>query len=236
MIYKKLSFSILLLLIVCAVIWANKVNNNRVILISEDFNNLNLKYIELDSLKRNLKENKFIKDSLFNQEFSFSTLETHINNIDFFDNSNVYKSIDSKINFQINEKNAIMFLEYQNKYVDSIGQLIPLSKIYKPETTYVVGEIDSVNLIKAVKVSTLVKNDEFLFGHIDYIFMDSINIYLKPLNENFFIKLGNISDVSNKLNRYKIFYSAIHQSDLFSEIKNLNLSFENQVVIEKQKQ
>ena len=35
---------------------------------------------------------------------------------------------------------------------------------------------------------------------------------------------------------YKIFYSAIHQSDLFSEIKNLNLSFENQVVIEKQKQ
>ena len=108
MIYKKLSFSILLLLIVCAVIWANKVNNNRVILISEDFNSLNLKYIELDSLKRNLKENKFINDSLFNQKFSFSTLETHINNIDFFDNSNVYKSIDSKINFQKLYKDNIL--------------------------------------------------------------------------------------------------------------------------------
>tara|TARA_B100000963_G_scaffold162203_1_gene141031 strand:- start:1282 stop:1992 length:711 start_codon:yes stop_codon:yes gene_type:complete len=236
MIYKKLAFSILLLLIVCAIIWANKVNQNRSILISEDFNSLSLKYIELDSLKRNLKENKFIKDSLFNQEFSFSELERHINNIDFFDNSNVYKSIDAEINFQINEKNAIMLLEDQNKYVDSIGRIIPLSKIYKPETTRVIGEIDSINLIKAIKVSTQIVNDEFLFGHIDYIFMDSINIYLKPVNENFLIKLGNISDVSNKLDRYKIFYSAIHQSDLFGEIKNLNLSFENQVVIEKQKQ
>jgi len=236
MIYKKLAFSILLLLIVCAIIWANKVNQNRSILISEDFNSLSLKYIELDSLKRNLKENKFIKDSLFNQEFSFSELERHINNIDFFDNSNVYKSIDAEINFQINEKNAIMLLEDQNKYVDSIGRIIPLSKIYKPETTRVIGEIDSINLIKAIKVSTKIVNDEFLFGHIDYIFMDSINIYLKPVNENFLIKLGNISDVSNKLDRYKIFYSAIHQSDLFGEIKNLNLSFENQVVIEKQKQ
>ena len=129
-----------------------------------------------------------------------------------------------------------MLLEDQNKYVDSIGRIIPLSKIYKPETTRVIGEIDSINLIKAIKVSTQIVNDEFLFGHIDYIFMDSINIYLKPVNENFLIKLGNISDVSNKLDRYKIFYSAIHQSDLFGEIKNLNLSFENQVVIEKQKQ
>ena len=225
-----------MILIVCIAIWANVVNDKRDVLVYDDLNYLTLNYIDLDSLKINLVENKFIIDSLFNQEFSFTKLEKHLENIDYFDNSNVYRTVDSKINLQINEKDAVMFLEYQNKYVDSIGQLIPLSKIYKPETTYVVGEIDSVNLIKAVKVSTLVKNDEFLFGHIDYIFMDSINIYLKPLNENFLIKLGNISDVSNKLNRYKIFYSAIHQSDLFSEIKNLNLSFENQVVIEKQKQ
>ena len=32
-----------------------------------------------------------------------------------------------------------MFLEYQNKYVDSEGKMIPLSKIYSPETVYFVG-------------------------------------------------------------------------------------------------
>lgn len=231
--YKKISLSIFLILIVCMAIWANVVNNKRDVLVYNDLNYLKLNYIDLDSLKINLVENRFINDSLFNLEFSFSKLEKHLNNIDFFNDCNVYKTVDSKINLQINERDAVMFLEYQNRYVDSKGEMIPLSKIYSPETIYFIGEIDSINLMNAVEVSSQIKNDNFLFGHIDYIFLDSIHMYLKPVNENFLIKLENFKSITNKLKKYKIFYGAKYQSDSFSKIKNINLSFNNQVVIEK---
>ena len=175
-------------------------------------------------------------DSLFNQEFSFNKLEKHLENIDYFNNSNVYRTVDSKINLQINEKDAVMFLEYQNRYVDSEGKMIPLSKIYTPETVYFVGQIDSINLINALEVSSQIKNDDFLSRHIDYIFLDSIDMNLKPVNENFLINFGNFNRISSKLKKYKIFYAAKHKSDLFSTVKNINLSFKNQVVIEKLKQ
>ena len=129
-----------------------------------------------------------------------------------------------------------MFLEYQNTYVDSEGKMIPLSKIYSPETVYFVGQIDSVNLINALEVSSKIKSDDFLNGHIDYIFLDSIHMNLKPVNENFLINFGNFNRISSKLKKYKIFYAAKNKSDLFSTVKNINLSFKNQVVIEKLKQ
>ena len=228
--------STILILIVCMAIWANVVNDKRDVIVYEDLNYLTLNYIDLDSLKINLVENKFIIDSLFNQEFSFTKLEKHLENIDYFNNSNVYRTVDSKINLQINEKDAVMFLEYQNTYVDSEGKMIPLSKIYSPETVYFVGQIDSVNLINALEVSSQIKSDDFLSGHIDYIFLDSINMNLKPVNENFLINFGNFNRISSKLKKYKIFYAAKNKSDLFSTVKNINLSFKNQVVIEKLKQ
>jgi hypothetical protein len=216
-------------------IWVNFINSKRNNFIYQDLNYLKLNYIELDSLKGNLVENKFINDSLLNQEFSFSSLENHINNIDFFNNSNVYRTVDSKVNIKINEKDPVMFLEYQNKYVDLNGEMIPLSKIYKPETTIFVGEIDSINLMKAIKISSIIKNDEFLFSHIDYIFMDKTNMYLKTVNQNYLIKFGSLNSIQEKLKKYKIFYGAKVKSDLFSEIEKINLSFKNQVVIENNK-
>ena len=56
---------------------------------------------------------------------------------------------------------------------------------------------------------------------------------LKPVNENFLINFGNFNRISSKLKKYKIFYVAKYKSDSFSKIKNINLSFKNQVVIEK---
>ena len=111
--------------------------------------------------------------------------------------------------------------------------MIPLSKIYRPETVYFVGQIDSINLINALEVSSQIKNDDFLNEHIDYIFLDSTNMNLKPVNVNFLINFGNLNRISSKLKKYKIFYAAKHKSDLFSTVKNINLSFKNQVVIEK---
>ena len=236
MLFKNIFLSTLLILIVCMAIWANVVNDKRDVLIYDDLNYLTLNYIDPDSLKINLVENKFMIDSLFNKEFSFNKLEKHLENIDYFNNSNVYRTIDSKINLEINEKDAVMFLEYRNRYVDTEGEMIPLSKIYSPETVYFVGQIDSINLINVLDVGSQIKNDNFLNGHIDYIFLDSINMNLKPVNENFLINFGNFDRINSKLNKYKIFYAAKHKSDLFSNVKNINLSFKNQVVIEKLKQ
>ena len=236
MLFKNIFLSTILILIVCMAIWANVVNDKRDVLVYDDLNYLTLNYIDLDSLKINLVENKFMIDSLFNQEFSFTKLEKHLENIDYFNNSNVYRTVDSKINLQINEKDAVMFLEYQNRYVDSEGKMIPFSKIYRTETVYFVGQIDSINLNNALEVSSQIKNDDFLNGHIDYIFLDSIHMNLKPVNEKFLINFGNFNRISSKLKKYKIFYAAKHKSDLFSTVKNINLSFKNQVVIEKLKQ
>ena len=233
MLFKNIFLSTILILIVCMAIWANVVNDKRDVLVYDDLNYLTLNYIDLDSLKINLVENKFMIDSLFNQEFSFTELENHLENIDYFNNSNVYRTVDAKINLQINEKDAVMFLEYQNRYVDSEGKMIPLSKIYTPETVFFVGQIDSINLNNALEVSSQIKNDNFLTGHIDYIFLDSIHMNLKPVNENFLINFGNFNRISSKLKKYKIFYGVKHNSDSFSKIKNINLSFKNQVVIEK---
>ena len=75
MLFKNIFLSTLMILIVCLAIWANVVNDKRDVLVYDDLNYLTLNYIDLDSLKINLVENKFINDSLFNQEFSFTELE-----------------------------------------------------------------------------------------------------------------------------------------------------------------
>ena len=86
-----------------------------------------------------------------------------------------------------------MFLEYQNTYVNSEGKMIPLSKIYSPETVYFVGQIDSVNLINALEVSSQIKSDDFLRDISIIFFLDSIHMNLKPVNENFLINFGNFN-------------------------------------------
>ena len=77
MLFKNIFLSTILILIVCMAIWANVVNDKRDVIVYEDLNYLTLNYIDLDSLKINLVENKFIIDSLFNQEFSLTKLEKH---------------------------------------------------------------------------------------------------------------------------------------------------------------
>ena len=112
MLFKNIFLSTLMILIVCIAIWANIVNDKRDVLVYDDLNYLTLNYIDLDSLKINLVENKFIIDSLFNHEFSFTKLEKHLENIDYFDNSNVYRTVDSKINltYILQHKKSYIFL------------------------------------------------------------------------------------------------------------------------------
>jgi len=77
MLFKNIFLSTLMILIVCIAIWANVVNDKRDVIVYDDLNYLTLNYIDLDSLKINLVENKFIIDT------NLITLQSNLINLEY---------------------------------------------------------------------------------------------------------------------------------------------------------
>ena len=172
----------------------------------------------------------------------------------------VYISALGDINIAIQQRSSvsrIINLNNESFYFDSRGFLMPWSDTYTSPVLVVNGFIkenygtlytvnfDSYSLDSALRSPLLMDDiwqitkriaaDTFLSAQLIQVYITPERILqLIPRVGNHVIVLGDISDIDEKINKLRIFYSdGISRSGNWNDYKTIDLQFKNQIVCTK---
>ena len=231
---KILIISIFSILLLSSTIFSNYKHGNRLVHINlNSIVNDSLTLITKDSIFNFLKENNVIKDSMLAADIDLSKIESELKNIDYLKKSNAFYGINSPIVIQITERNPIVEIKNENFYLDNEGIIISKSKINLPKVIAFFGNIDSLNNKKIARLGNTIMSDDFFKNHFNYIFSDSLKIYIKPKVFDYIIEFGLLDNIESKLLNYKLFFAAKSDSNSIKEAEKINLKFTNQVIVQK---
>ena len=184
-------------------------------------------------------------------------LEHKINNHSSVSNTEVYKTIDGQLVIQVKQRTPIVRVFANNGdsyYLDSTGRVMPPSENYTSRVFVANGHIyDSfldINHLNARKVSdsliqrTLIddiftfaeyiRKDSFWKAQIEQLYVNKdFEIELIPRVGNHRIVFGDATEIENKFNKLKVFYSKGLSKTGWNEYSVINLKYANQVVCKK---
>ncbi len=170
-----------------------------------------------------------------------------------------YKTIDGNLSIEIEQRKPIMRVinRYgQSYYIDTEGQILPLSSKFTSHVLVVNGNIvepfdlepnldvmkwagpkinDSSPLIcKLYDFAQFVSSDPFWKAQITQVYVDNPNnIELIPRVGPHTIILGDLNDYETKLAKLKLFYERALPEEGWNKYKQINLKYSNQVVCTK---
>ena len=231
---KILTISIFSILLLSSMIFSNHKNGNRSVYI--DVNSIvndSLTLITKDSVFNFLKIKNAIKDSILNADIDLNKIEYELKNIDYLKMSNAFYGINSPVVIQITEREPVVEIKNENFYLDNEGMVISKSKISSPKVIAFFGNIDSLNNKKIARLGNTIMSDDFFKNHFNYIFSDSLEIYIKPKPFDYKIEFGLLDNIESKLLNYKLFYAVKSESNSIIDAEKINLKFTNQVIVQK---
>jgi len=231
---KILTISVFSILLLSSMIFSNYKNGNRSVYI--DVNSIvndSLTLITKDSVFNFLKIKNAIKDSILNADIDLNKIEYELKNIDYLKMSNAFYGINSPVVIQITERKPVVEIKNENFYLDNEGIIISKSKINSPKVIPFFGNIDSLNNKKIARLGNTIMSDDFFKNHFNYIFSDSLEIYIKPKLFDYVIEFGVLDNIESKLLNYKLFYAVKSESNSIIDAEKINLKFTNQVIVQK---
>jgi cell division protein FtsQ len=190
-------------------------------------------FINNDSIKINLLDNYKSLDSLNADIETVYEIEQIISQIPFVKKANVYMTVNSELNIQVQEKKPILNLYNSDYLLSENGLLIPKIDSLKIDLISFFGEIDPSIYTNLSNLSKMIKKDDFLKDHIKYIYSDSLSFYLSVNRFNYNIELGSLENISEKLNNYKVFIASKIDDEILNKYSHLNLNFKKQVIAQK---
>ncbi|MBL6590422.1 MAG: hypothetical protein ISP60_01635 [Flavobacteriaceae bacterium] len=190
-------------------------------------------FINNDSIKINLLDNYKSLDSLNADIETVYEIEQIISRIPFIKKANVYLTVNSELNIQVQEKKPVLNLYNSDYLLSENGQLIPKIDSLNIDLISFFGEIDPTIYTNLSNLSKIIIKDDFLKDHIKYIYSDSLSFYLSVNRFNYNIELGSLKNISEKLNNYKVFIASIMDDEILNKYSHLNLKFNKQVIAQK---
>ena len=231
---KILTISVFSILLLSSMIFSNYKHGNRSVYINvNSIVNDSLTLITKDSVFNFLKKKNVIKDSMLNLDVDLNKIENELKNIDYLKMSNAFYGINSPVVIQISERNPVIEIKNDNFYLDNEGIIISKSKINSPKVIAFFGNLDSLNNKKIARLGNTIMSDDFFKNHFNYVFSDSLEIYIKPKLNDYIIEFGLLDNIESKLTNYKLFYAAKSESNSIKEAEKINLKFTNQVIVQK---
>ena len=195
--------------------------------------NDSLTLITKDSVFNFLKKKNAIKDSMLIHDVDLNKIENELKNIDYLKMSNAFYGINSPLVIHISERNPVIEIKNDNFYLDNEGKIVSKSKINSPKVIAFFGNLDSLNNKKIARLGNTIMSDDFFKNHFNYVFSDSLEIYIKPKLYDYVIEFGLLDNIESKLTNYKLFYAAKSESNSIKEAEKINLKFTNQVIVQK---
>jgi cell division protein FtsQ len=163
-------------------------------------------------------------------------IEQSINKHSMVDNSQVYVSVDGKIEAVVKQKIPVarFFDENSSFYIDYKGGKIPLSNNFSARVPLVYGDIQNPYSNKIIGFLQTIYNDDFLKKNIIGIkILADGSLIMKSRNYEYDIIFGRTINMERKWNNYKAFYQKAVQDTLIDSYKRINLKFTKQVVCTK---
>lgn len=187
-------------------------------------------------------------------------LEKALNTHPAIENAEVCRDINGAIKVEIVQRTPVVRIINKNGesyYIDSRSRLMPLNENYSARVLIVNGELNepyarryafSVDQIKKNKifsevsllddifdVTTHIQSDSVLAGLIQQVYVNKDKeMELFPAIGNHKIVFGNATDIAEKFNKLKLFYTeGLNKSDGWTKYSVINLKYKNLVVCTK---
>jgi len=227
-------FVLINIIIISGIIFFNLKNaSNKLIFNEKNIQLSSNNFINNDFIKINLLENYNSLDSISADIETIYEIEQIINQIPFVKKADVYMTVNSELNIQIEEKKPVLNLFNSDYLLSENGVLIPKIDSLNIDLISFFGEIDPTIFRNLSNLTKMINKDNFLKDHIKYIYSDSSNFYLSVNTFDYNIKLGSLENISEKLNNYKAFIASKIDDEILNKYSHLNLNFNKQVIAQK---
>ncbi len=203
--------------------------------ISIQFEGENNLFITNSMVNKLLIQNFGVLKNLPKEKLVLNTIEKVIEANDMVKSAQVYLTVDGELVSRISQRQPIGRIESGQKfYLDEEGRRMPLSKNYSARVPIITGEITGKTLEDAYVILDFINEDDFLRKNVIGIHIEAEGSYqLKFRMENFVVNLGNISDLKQKFNNFKAFYTKAAKDETLENYNIVSLEFNNQVVCTK---
>ena len=203
------------------------------------------------------------KDSLLLNQYkniNIPQLEKSLNSHPAIENAEVAADINGEIKIDITQRTPVLRIinrDGESFYIDSQTKLMPLNDNYSARVIIASGNINepfsrryqySIDQIKKSKAFSEVSMLDDIYEIANFINRDSVlttlihqiyvneekEIELFPAIGNQKIIFGSATDVAEKFNKLKLFYTeGLNKSDSWTKYSNINLKYKNLVVCTK---
>lgn len=191
---------------------------------------------------------RFINNKLVNQLFGkthidypkmalnkvqVSEMEALLNQNEFIEKANVYLENNGVLYTEISQKKPVLRVKNGSDeyYITDKGKRISLSNEYSSRVYIIEGKINESEYLDLVNLVKTITEDKLLKNIVVGIRKEKVNSYILLVeNENYFVELGSLKNISNKLNNFKVFYMKYIQQTSELPYKKININFNNQVI------
>lgn len=190
---------------------------------------------------------------MINQKVGYDVSRASIKRLDLMDleylldsderieNSELYMDKNLAVHIDIQQKKPLVriFTDGGNYYLDAEGSYVPVTG-HTVRVPVVTGEVDPYvpnydedknhNLNAVLKLGQLVAEDEFLKSLVEQInVVDGNKFVIAPKMGRNKIKLGDITNIEDKLYRLKVFYSKAISKYGIDKFSELDLQYDGKV-------
>ncbi|MDI1356272.1 MAG: hypothetical protein PSX36_15250 [bacterium] len=231
-------------------------NNLNIIIHNNDEN----PFISESDVKNFLNERNEMILSQRYRNLSIPEIEKALNSHKAIENAEVSADINGEIKMEILQRTPVLRIinkDGESYYIDSQSKLMPLNENYSARVLVVSGELHepyatryeySVEQIKRNKafkelsllddvldVATEINADTLLSAMIHQVYVNKDKeMELFPVVGGHKIIFGNAKDITEKLNKLKLFYKeGLTKSDSWTKYTTINLKYKNLVVCTK---
>ena len=231
--WNKITILIMLIFSGLAFYSFNKKNENRLIT-GLDISIFPSKdsYLSKDSIRSIL--NPFL--GFEKKSINLNLIENIVDNNSYVDKSEVSLSFSGNLVLKIEQKTPVGRVISENEmfYVDKDLRKMDLSKHQSARVPIVIGFENEISRSYLKKVFEHIDDDTFLKQNISKIIINSPNsISLKLRAFDLTVKIGDRRNLKNKFLKLKAFYTMANAKKNLMEFKQINLQFDNQVVVVK---
>jgi cell division protein FtsQ len=175
-------------------------------------------------------------------------IEAELEENPFIEKADVYVSSDGELSLRVEQKEPmarVFDAEGKSFYIDTDGDVIPLSPSFSAHVTTLTGHIKPETDVEKkgydewtalVGFIHTINEDDFMRAMVEQIDVDrKRDIVIVPKVGNARIHFGSLENTEIKIDNLKAFYKEVMAVDGWNKYKSIDLSYDGQIVCQKAK-
>jgi len=178
-----------------------------------------------------LTQNLTNKYSLRKDSLDLNILENKMNNIPEVENTEIFVLPEGRLALHITERKPMFIIDSEPAlYSDSNGALFDFKVIDSIKYPKLKTISSTISFKTTASIIKNLISDKFLSKELEYIFLKQNQYHLKLKSFDFNVKFGAPTNLNEKIKKLKIFCAYQKTQDSINGYKEINLSYNNQVV------